>query len=433
MKDDFIRKELERCVRCGNCMSVCPVYEVMGREGGVARGKVSLFRAHLDGLLDDDDPAYREILTSCLLCGRCKSACPNEVDTPAIVQAARARMARRGRLGRLKAFVLNWILPKPALIKRLAQMARIGRPFWAARVPKSSGLRVRFMRGPGGEQRQLPELAPRFYLDRDQEDKRAAEGAPRVALFVGCVHNMMRPEGAEAAVEVLRRAGAQVVVPREQACCGLPAWGAGHEEGARALARRNVDALWPAGESAPDFVTSPCASCAAMLNQHMAELLVEDTERALRAKELAARVIPFSILWTRLTGVEAEGPAREADPEACRVTYHDPCHLSRGFGEKDAPRFLLTHLSDVQFVDMSHPCRCCGHGGFFNLAHYDLSLRMADDKARRIMDTGAQVVATECSGCLIQLQEALARAGSTQEVLTTAEAALRYGLNIDKD
>ena len=422
---DLIDQELSRCVRCGTCMAICPVYGVMRQEGSVARGKLGLVRALRDGQLSDTG-RYRYFLTACLLCNRCKSSCPNEVDTAAVVQAARAELARRGRMGRIKRWVLRHLLPSRRLLPALIKGARLSRGLWAARVPATSGLHVRFLRGPGGVRRQVPPIAKRFYLDSDIPADESKLAEDRVVLFVGCVNNYLRPQAAEAALGLLAAQGARVDVPRDQACCGLPAWGAGEVDGARALARRNLDALLAPGQPLPAAITSPCASCAHMLAKHLPDLLAGDPALASRAAALAERVVPFSVLWARLSRTRTEGPGRQAADGRAVITFHDPCHLSRGFGEKDAPRLLLTNLPGAQLKEMSHPCSCCGHGGSFNLAHYDMSTAMGQQKARRVLATGARAVVTECSGCVLQLGELLGREDPQIEVLTTAEAALRF-------
>jgi len=408
-------------------MSVCPVYEVVRREGVSARGKLMLIAAREEGALGDERE-LRELLSACLLCGRCRTSCPNEVDLPRVVRAARAELVERGHLGALERWVLERLLPSRRGLARLAGLARASRWVWAARVPGDSGLRLRFARAPGGGRRRLPALAPVPYLDRPPGPAAGpAGGGPRVALFVGCVSNLLRPEAAEAAAAALGAAGARVEAPPGQGCCGLPALGAGALAGARALARRNLEALAPEGAELPDAVTSPCASCASMLAHHLPEALAGAPGLVERARALAARVVPFSVLLARLAGLRAEGPGRDAPPDAPVLTFHDPCHLSRGFGEKDAPRFLLTALPGVRYVDSAHPCRCCGQGGTFGLHHPELSEALGRDKVRRLQETGASLVATECSGCFLQLEDLLARHGTGMQVLTTAEAWRRFG------
>ena len=198
----------------------------------------------------------------------------------------------------------------------------------------------------------------------------------------------------------------------------MPAFGAGEVEAARKLARRNLEAFMPAGGPVPDAITTPCASCAAMLKRHLPELLSKDP----RARALADRVVPFSRLAVRLGGGAPAGNFAQG-PLLC---FHDPCHLSRSFGEKDAPRELLTSLPGARFAEMDHPCKCCGHGGSFNVSHYDLSTAISHQKVESILASGADILVTECSGCLIQLAEAIGRQRPGFNVITTPEALFRF-------
>jgi glycolate oxidase iron-sulfur subunit len=411
-------------------MSVCPVYDQVHREGFVARGKLQLFSAHENGCIPTSE-AYSSFLSACLLCGRCLKSCPNEVDTPLVIQAARAALSKQNRTGWVKRLALRRLLPAPHLLSLLLKSARGCEVLWAARVPHHSGLYIRFLSGPSGERHTIPSIADRFFLDRDLLPP-VVTGHPKVALFVGCVSNYLRPQAAEAALRVLERTGAAVIVPKGQACCGLPAYSAGENETALSLAKRNLDALVPDVEAAPDFITTTCASCAWMLKEHLARLLEGDPQLQKRARLLAERVIPFSRLWATLRGISVEGPGRvtrrsAVQPEKTLLTFHDPCHLLQGFNEKEAPRYLLTHLQRAEFIEHDDPCSCCGHGGSFSVSHYDLSVGIARKKVERIRRSDADMVVTECSGCLLQLSEALVRENPIREVITTAEAADCFG------
>jgi glycolate oxidase iron-sulfur subunit len=395
-------------------MAVCPVYRVTQHEGGVARGKLMTIQAHRDRELGLTR-RYRNLITSCLLCGSCTQSCPNRVETAAVVRAARAELAEKKKLGWFKRLVLNKILPSRRWLPALLKGARWSRWLWAAKIPKDSGLYIRF----SGKQnrRRIPPIAKKSFLQGDLPRSPAGEGM-KVAVFVGCVSNYLRPQAAEATYRVMKELGADVWVPGGQGCCGLPAFGAGEVGAARKLALRNLEAFLPAGGQVPDAITTPCASCAAMLKYHLPELLEGDP----RAQQLADRVVPFSRLAAKLGGGAGLGEAA-AGP---LLTYHDPCHLSRSFGEKDAPRQLLTALPGARFVEMQHPCQCCGHGGSFNVSHYDLSVAIAEQKVDSVLSSGADLLVTECSGCLMQLAEVLGRQRPGFEVITTPEALFRF-------
>jgi len=434
-KKPRLRYEIDRCVRCGACMAQCPVYGATQREGGVARGKIALTRAEQDGRLEAGQ-VFRFHLSACLLCGSCTAVCPNQVDTPFIVQAERARLAAAKKTGRIKSFVLRKILPSRRLLPALLSGARFSRPLWASKVPKDSGLHIRFLRGPGGERHRIPKISRPFFVERDGSDACGVRRAGRkeedpqmeadVALFAGCVSNYLRPQAAGAALAGLARLGASVTVPTDQGCCGLPAFVAGETQAARKNALRNLDAFLPADGPWPRYITSPCASCVYMLSKHMVELLSDDAEVAERAREFEERVVPFSTLWLKLRG---DSPPKTAlgEKRGPLLTYHDPCHLAKGLKERDAPRKLLTSLPNARFTEMEDADRCCGQGGSFCVSHYDLSLAIAERKVESVLRSGADILVTECSGCLLQLKEAMGRVKPGSEVILTSEALLRFG------
>ncbi|MBW1810780.1 MAG: (Fe-S)-binding protein [Deltaproteobacteria bacterium] len=405
-------------------MAKCPVYSVARVEGSVARGKLALIEAGLNGQIKTGKK-YRFFLSACLLCGSCVQSCPSEVDTPRLVRLGRQKLAAAGKTRWLKRLFLQRFLPSRRMLPVLFKGARACRALWAAKVPDSSGLHVRFLKGPGGQRHSLPKITKPFFTDRELPREFTQAGL-KVAWFSGCVSNYLRPQASESALRVLSKASACVVVPATQGCCGLPALAAGETEAAKKLARRNLEAFLPEGGTWPDVITTACASCAVMLKKHLPELLASDENLAARAKTFGDRVEPFSRLYSRLASGKGDaGKAKQ--PGLPVLTYHDPCHLSKGFKEKDAPRLLLTKLAGARFVEMRRPCGCCGQGGSFNITHYDLSLKIADKKVKDILASGAEVLVTECSGCILQLSEVLRRAGSSIEVISTPEALELYG------
>ena len=415
-----IEQELLRCVRCGACMGSCPVYAQMHHEGGVARGKLMLIQAAMrDGArLGEGEKRYLE---ACLLCGACTQSCPNRVDTPAVVRAAREILVTAGVSGGLTHFALRRMLPSPRGLAALLKIARSARALWARRIPASSGLHLRFVHDLAGRPRWIPEIARRFALEMGFSTRFSGHGV-KVALFTGCVNNYLRPSVIEASVRALGKLGAAVIVPKNQACCGLPSLSSGERGAAVALARRNLEAFFPGDSPWPEHIVTPCGSCAYLLRKHLPRLLADDPERAERARAFGERVLTFSQFWAKgspgqVSGQPAQGPI---------LTYHDPCHLSRGLEEMATPRKLLNSLSAARFVEMASADRCCGFGGTFHLSRADLSKGIADIKVASILASGASGVVTECSGCNLWLSEQLAEVAPGIQVLTTVEALERY-------
>ena len=237
------------------------------------------------------------------------------------------------------------------------------------------------------------------------------KSSPRVALFVSCLVDLFRPSVGFAAVQLLEGAGCIVDVPRNQTCCGQPAYNQGDRADAVDLARRTIDAL-----QGYDYVVVPSGSCAGMLRQHYPQLFFEGSYEAERARELAGRtyeLISFLTDVMGVIGVDAEFPAR--------VTYHDACAGLRELGIKRQPRLLLQSVRGLELTELAAADVCCGFGGTFCVKYPEISTKMVDEKAADIAATGAQVVLAGDLGCLMNIAGRLSRLGSPVEARHVAE------------
>jgi L-lactate dehydrogenase complex protein LldE len=238
-----------------------------------------------------------------------------------------------------------------------------------------------------------------------------SESKPRVALFVTCLVDLFRPSIGFAAVQLLEDAGCVVDVPRNQTCCGQPAYNQGDRADAVDLARRTIDAL-----RGYDYVVVPSGSCAGMITQHYPELFPDGSYEGERARELAGRtceLVSFLTDVMGVIGVDAEFPAR--------TTYHDACAGLRELGIKQQPRLLLQSVRGLDLVELPGAEVCCGFGGTFCVKYPEISTRMVDDKAAEIAATGADVVLAGDLGCLMNIAGRLSRLGSPVEVRHIAE------------
>jgi glycolate oxidase iron-sulfur subunit len=370
-----------RCVRCGQCLAVCPVYKVTGDEKLSARGRQALIDAHLAGRL----PAgrvFRRALTACLLCGACERASANDAPVRAKVLAARAGSAGLKRLALAG-------LAHPERTERLARLGRLALDL--AGVAPDSGLRLRL----AGQDVRLPALAPRT-LRQEFPEPVGPEDGPRIILFPGCLADYALTGSGRAAVRVLAVLGFRVAVPAGLGCCGLPAEAAGLTN----LARQRIEATArvlaeaEAGFGRPEAVVTICATCHGRL-----------AERLAQAWPGAPRIVDFSEL------VAGRLPAG-LTPLAERVTFHDPCHsLGPGSPRPAAARRVLQALPGVEFVESNAEPSCCGLGGLFSVLHAGHSAAIGRAKATTLAKSGAATVATTCPACLLRLAELGERGG----------------------
>ncbi len=414
-----LENELKNCVKCGACRAHCPIFSAVGREPVSARGKIALARAALSGQLSLD-ARTREVMSKCLLCGRCVEKCANDVPTDLIVLAAREALASKKGITlfhRLAGFLLR----NRALLSGGASLASLFGPLLFRKVPATSGLRLRFPLPFIGNQRSFTKIASKPFLARHPEIIHGAPGRPRIVYFVGCMTNFLYPEIGEAAVTLLKSLGCTVIIPKNQQCCGFPALSGGDLDTFRELAERNLAAL---EKHQADYIMTACASCGGAFHRMYPRILGERfPELAERFQALAEKAVDASVLLQKL----GLNPDRSVAPLE-KVTYHDPCHL-RSRGIIHQPRELLRAVPGLSLVEMSKADSCCGLGGTFTVHHYGTSMAINSGKTAAIKSTGAQTVVTGCPGCMLQISDGLQQAGSRARVRHTLEILAR---NISK-
>jgi glycolate oxidase iron-sulfur subunit len=398
LKDlEQLREEIEQCVKCGACRAHCPAFGAEHREGRVARGKIALAKAVLDGEVGFEKKVVED-LSQCLLCGSCCAGCPNKVPTEEIVAAARRRLAEEQGLSTFGQGVAA-VLGHPKLMNALAKTGGVLSGVLFKKLPDNSGLRLRFPVPYLKSDRTMPPLTDRPFRERVPEVIAGEPGKPTIAFFTGCGINYLYPAVGEAFVRALQFLGVTIVIPKDQACCGLPAVSAGAGATVEQLAEQNLAAL---NRRPVDFVVTACASCNAGLGKIYAEMGEEFEVLAAKTRDI--------FVFLAEHGLPERLAALPRPEKRVKVTYHDPCHL-RTRGITKEPRLILKSLPQVDFVEMENAGTCCGLGGTYSVYHYEHSKRIGAKKAGFIAASGAELVATDCPGCIIQLQDSINHAG----------------------
>lgn len=408
-----LREEIEQCVKCGACRAHCPVFGAERREGRVARGKVALADAVLRGEVGLEAKVLED-LSQCLLCGSCEAQCPNKVPTDEIVAAARRRIAEQKGLSSFGKG-LAAVLGRPKLMNTLAKTSGKLSKLLFKRLPENSGLRLRFPAPYLAADRTLPPLTDRPFRERVPEVIEGKPGMPTIAFFTGCGINYMYPAIGEAFLQALKFLGVTVIIPKDQACCGLPAVSAGAGEVVEQLAVQNLAALT---RRPVDYVVTACASCNAGLGKIYPDLGEEYAALGKKTRDIFVFLVEL--------GLPEKLAALPKAEKRIKVTYHDPCHL-RTRGITKEPRQILAALPQVEFVEMANAGTCCGLGGTYSVYHYETAKKIGAKKAANIGASGAELVATDCPGCIMQLQDAVNHAGGPQRsvhILELLAAAL---------
>ena len=330
-----LQEEVYNCIKCGLCLTPCPVYKQLYFEGASPRGKVQLIKNILEGKLEPSEN-FRRLLFTCLLCETCTANCPSGLKVDRLLKAMRAELVATFGLPWQKRMLFNLLTGDRLL------------PFfllWGRTLGNSTlGL------FPGDKKlgtipySKLPRLNRKALRDQYPAIIPAVEGRGRVFYFTGCATNYLFENVGRAVIDILSKLGVEVVIPKGQKCCGLPIFLSGARKMALKNIRKNL-ALFNPDEV--DAVIVDCATCGAALKKEYAHILEEMGENPEPAKRLSRKIMDNSQYLVQFDLKKVLHPLQ------ARVTYHDPCHLLRSQGVKEEPRRLLREIPGLEFIEMA--------------------------------------------------------------------------------
>jgi len=389
------------CVKCALCLSVCPTYATDTIEIQGPRGRVQLMRAVDEGALSLSETVAAHMY-HCLDCRACQTVCPSNVLVGEQVLHTRALVEQRRSQPWLKRLILERVMTNPDLLEALVWPARLYQWLGIQWLVRRSGVLKLLPRTLGSMERLLPPL-PRTPLRRKLPEITPAVGERRyrVGFFLGCVMSLVFAKTSEKTVRVLAENGCEVVLPKQQRCCGAPHAGEGDVATLKQLARHNVD-LFLSYDL--DYIVADCAACSAQTKEY-AELLKDDPVYGERAHKFANKV-------RDITEFLAEIPLKEPLAEVrAKVTYHEACHLCHAQGISKQPRAVLLSIPGIRLVEMREANWCCGSAGVYNLTHAERATKILDRKMTNVAATDADVVAAANPGCLLQLMAGVRERG----------------------
>ncbi|UVT17698.1 MAG: FAD-binding oxidoreductase [Nitrospira sp.] len=400
------------CATCAKCNSVCPVYDVFQSEDMSSRGWFEIVTAKDYSYLNS-----KRVVEACLNCKSCRTICPAGVDVSDLILQKRAEHPNR---------LAGWIFRRQAqgaafesLLRFLGSTQHIwDRPFLRKLIERITGPIMKALAPTARLPHDLvlPKLAPRHLRERYAHlipGGTDASPARPVAYFHGCAANYFDDGVGDAVIEVLKKHGVEPALP-PQRCSGTPIQTYGHADLAREGARFNLRSFAPY-----ETIVTGCASCTLMLKDY--PTLFPDGPERRQAEALAKKVVHISEFVAR----SSQHPATaKADGGTKRVTYHSSCHL-RAAGVTKEPRQILSSLPGVDFVEMQDADRCAGGAGTYVVKDYDTSQKIFERKARAISQTDADVVATSCPACMIQLKNGLGEAVEVKHVAQLLQDAYR--------
>jgi glycolate oxidase iron-sulfur subunit len=474
MQDENTLREVAKdCVHCGFCLPVCPTYQLWAEEMDSPRGRIYLVNQILDGAPVSDSAA--EHFDRCLGCMACMTACPSGVQYDQLIEAARVwteearssgsagavepeagaspdrdaslggdadagvaevrgadggrdaepavpsvptagRRALRDRAARAAIFAL---FPYPRRLRaavaplRVAQRTgldrRVARSSLPGRVSPALGAALRLAPDgplPAAAASRLPSRVPALGT------RRAVVG-----MLTGCVQSVFFPQVNASTARVLAAEGCDVIIPRNQGCCGALSLHSGREAEAKAFAKQTITMFEQAGV---DAIVVNSAGCGSAMKEY--ERLLGGTGHRDASAGWAERAAEMSAKVRDLAEFIAEiGPVARRHPLPVTAAYHDACHLAHGQRITRQPRELLRAIPELNLVELPDAGTCCGSAGVYNLLQPEAASELGDRKAESVLEAGAPLLISANPGCSLQIAAALAARGEHIAVAHTAE------------
>ena len=383
-----IFKEALKCIRCGCCANICPAYEMIGGHvfGHIYIGAIGLiFTA-----LFHSQEAAKDILELCLSCKACSHNCPAGIDLQQLIGELKLASGDKFGIDPLKKVFYSSVLAKPGRFRGLMEVGSVvQRPVMAEDkkhlklpLPQRHDFRV------------VPSVKKPTFTDLAKRRPVKNVGAKsRIFFFPGCAVEYFYPEMGIALMDLFDQAGIRIDFPRISSCCGLPAVFAGDRASRDTTIRTSLTLM-----EHPDLYDAYlvlCPSCGVTMVEEFQKLMEEDARTKTKAEGITAKIKSLSMCLEEL-GIKLRAVGDK------KATYHTPCHLGRGMNSTAEP--YLRELLGDNFVPLMDTDVCCGFAGSYSVEFPGISSGILAKKIDHIKESGADILITDCPGCVMQIR-----------------------------
>jgi len=381
MKMPRIQKEMLACLQCGYCIEVCEAHAQTPWESVTPRGKIYYLtqldkKNAMDKLLNRNvtvSEDFVDAIYKCTGCGNCETVCHAGLELVSFWERVRAWLVDYG------------VGPLPAHKKLSERIAEGRNPYGESPAKRDAW---------------WPANVPRAKI-------------PDVIMFAGCTGSYRMQHIPKAGVEVLDRAGVkQNCLGPEEYCCTSPAL----RTGVLTETKRAADAVVNKADAmgAKDMVMT-CSGCFKTVSSDFGNYYSKTGQNVYHFTQYVDNLLTKRKLTIN-------------HPMNAKVTYHDPCHLGRHSGVFDEPRSILKKIKGIQFVEMEKNrtnSRCCGAGGGYKSAFNDFAVNVAAERIRDAEAVGAEIIATACPFCVLNLTQGAKKINSKVKVMDISEILLK--------
>lgn len=386
-------KELEellvQCSRCGTCQSVCPLYKKDLNESSVARGKMYLLDALIEGQINKADEIFK-FIDYCILCGRCKRECPSGVKTDEIFLRAKGILRQVKKMPMWQKAILKFAMGQPKMLAAMSPLFHIGLRVGTKKIDDGIFKPHDIYKPLIGamNKRHIVDMPSEPFTKKYGGFNQADNEKMRVIFYPGCAVTLIYTHWGEAIVETLLHHGVSVYVPQTNKCCGIPAATMGEMGIYRQQANDNFDYFETIEDA--EYIVTCCPTCEYGFGSNAER----ETGRKLSKKTVDIVIFLSEILKADLPkGIKLEG----------KTTLHIPCHYDH---TKDAvlKTFISEHF-DTEYADLKNNS-CCGFGGTFSIKNYPHTQEISAQKADEIKEENYSNLFTACPGCAMNLTDA---------------------------
>ena len=392
---DPIFKQVFRCVRCGACTNVCPVFRLIGghKMGYIYMGAIGLILTYL---YHGEDKA-KILSQNCIGCEACHHVCSGGIDLPMLNREVRNRLVDDGD-GNAMGSLMKIVMTNRKMFHNLLRFAsKAQRPFTAG-TQFQRHLPMIFLKK--HDFKALPAIADKAFRDQWGDiAPKVSNPKYRVALFAGCAEDFIYPEQLVAAVKILAACNVAVDFPMDQTCCGLPLGMMGQRKAVQTVARQNVRAF---ADGNYDYIITLCASCGSTLKKQYGNYLANDPDISYGVvSRFQDKIIDLSSFLRDVLDLKPEDFVNTHE----KVTFHASCHQCRALKAADKSRDLIKDVAD--YVPCFEEEVCCGFGGTYSVKFPIISKEIIERKVKSIAETKAERVVMDCPGCVLQIRGAV--------------------------
>lgn len=413
LKERLSEDELLNCMRCGFCLPTCPTYIESGyKESHAPRGRIALMKAVVDGLIEPDEDFERS-LNLCLGCRACETVCPSGVKYGHLLEDARDIINQNKKFSlpvqAVRKTVFEGLFPHQKRMRGVTNLIGFYQRSGLQTIARKIGFLGLLPETLATMEKVLPKVPTMKEMkNRPEHVEPIGQLTHRVGFFSGCLMDTIFLKSNDATIKLLQLAGCEIVIPKDQTCCGALHGHSGEKEGSKELAKKNIKAF---EDLNVDFIITNAGGCGAFLVDYD-HLLKDEQEWQERAKEFTKKIKDISEI---LVAVKFHEKIKLELPYQI-ITYQDSCHLKNVMKTAAAPRILLQAIKGIEYREMKDAGRCCGSAGIYNIIESEMSMKMLDYKMIQAKNTQAKTIVTANPGCLLQMKLGIEKEGLSEKM-----------------